>query len=293
MKKFIYSWILLLVTISLSAQDEVHLLAGYHYSGKILSETEDRVRIRRNDNTVATIAKPEIWKIVYDGGREIVLNELDEEIELRIGKIESQESLEEIIDNGNEREAEVACYYLIRRGYQYEFREQNLSEFSERFPNSRFRRELVSMSRFKKDFKDDRRYPFQCTDPFAPEIMDRDVKFILRFNDQLRVERTLEINAILRFIRTYGKGYKLNSGKEWKNEYEISINLDDSSEPVVIKDQYKPVGDQGDNPHMIFLNNVVIEDLNLNGQIRIRTSLGKDNGEYLIDIDIRVDYQYW
>lgn len=85
----------------------------------------------------------------------------------------------------------------------------------------------------------------------------------------------------------------MKSGKEWKNEYEISIILDDSSEPVVFNDQYKLMDNQGDNPHMIFLNNVLAGEMNLNGQIRIWTSIRKDDGEYLIDIDLKVDYHNW
>ena len=293
MKRFFYSWILLLVTFSLSAQDEVHMLTGYHYEGKILSVTEDKVIIRRTNNKVATIDKPEIWKIVYDNGTEVLLNESTEELELRIGKINRQETLEEIIKDGEGEEVEVAYYFLIRKGYQYEFREKNLSDFFARFPNSKYRRELASMTRFKKEFKKNAEIGFECKNPYTPEVIDREADFNLEFIDQLEVSRTLEINAILRFIRTYGKGVKLKSGREWKNEYEISFILDDSSEPVVINDQYKPVDDQGDNPHMIFLNNVVIGDLNLNGQIKIRTTIRRDDGEYLIDIDIQVDYHNW
>jgi len=37
----------------------------------------------------------------------------------------------------------------------------------------------------------------------------------------------------------------------------------------------------------------VLGDLNLNGQIDIRTYIGRDDGEYLIDIDIQVEYHHW
>ncbi|MFC2080926.1 hypothetical protein ACFLR8_01795 [Bacteroidota bacterium] len=293
MKRFFYSLILLLATFSLTAQDKVHILTGYHYEGKILSVAEDKVIIRRTNNKVATIDKSEIWKIVYDNGTEVLLNESTDEIELRVGKINRQETLEEIIKDGEGEEVEVAYYFLIRKGYQYEFREKNLSDFSARFPNSKYRRELASMTRFKKEFKKNAEIGFKCKSPYIPEVVDREANFNLTFIDQLGVSRTLEIDAIQRFIKTYGKGVKLKSGREWKNEYEISFILDDSSEPVVINDQYKPVDDQGDNPHMIFLNNVAVGDMNLNGQIRIRTPIRRDDGEYLIDINIQVDYHNW
>ena len=293
MKSFFCSLILLLATLSLSAQDEVHMLAGYQYTGKILSVAEDKVTIRRTNNKVATIAKPEIWKIVYDNGTEVLLNESTEELELRIGKINRQETLEEIIKDGEGKEVELAYYFLIRKGFQYEFREKNLSDFSARFPNSKYRRELNSMTRFKKEFKKKAEIGFKCKNPYAPDIVDRGTNFNLEFIDQPGVSRTLEIDAILRFIRTYGKGVKLKSGREWKREYEISFILDDSSEPVVINDQYNPVDYQEDKPHMIFLNNVLAGEMNLNGQIRIWTSIRRDDGEYLIDIDIQVDYHNW
>jgi hypothetical protein len=293
MIRFIFLWILLLGTCGLSAQDEVHMLAGYHYQGKILSETEDKVNIRRNDNTVAKIGKPEIWKIVYDDGTEVVLNELVEELELRIEKIMSQENLEDIIENGEAQEAEVAYYYLIRRGYQYEFREKNLSDFSERFPGSKYRRELTSMTRFKKKFKENTEIGFKCENPYTPDVVDREANLNFQFIDQMGASRSLEIHVMLKFIRTYGKKAKLNSGREWKNEYEISIILDDSSKPVVFDDRYKLIGDEGGNPHMIFINNVALGDLNLNGQFQIKTSILKDDGKYQIDIDIQVDYLYW
>ena len=269
------------------------MLTGYHYEGKILSITEDKVIIRRTNNKVATIDKPEIWKIIYDNGTEVLLNESTEELELRIGKINRQETLEEIIKDGEGEEVEVAYYFLIRKGYQYEFREKNLSDFSERFPISKYNRELVSMTRFKKKFKEKADIGFKCKNPYTPDVVDRAANFNLKLIDQLGVSRTLDIDVILRFIRTYGKGAKLKSGKEWRNEYEISFILDDSSEPFVIQDRYKPVDNQGDNPHMIFLNNVAIGDLNLNGQIKIGTSIRRDDGEYLIDIDIIVDYHSW
>ena len=293
MKRFFYSWILLLVTFSLTAQDEVHMLAGYHYSGKIQSETEDRIIIRRHDNTTATIDKIKIWKVVYDNGTETVLNESTEELESRIGKIDNQETLKGIIQEGEDREAEVAYYFLIRKGYHYEQREGNLSDMLARFPNSKYRRELAPMLRFKKKFKKNADIGFKCKSPYTPDVVDREANFNLEFTDQLGASRTLEINSVLRFIRTYGKGMKLNSGREWKNEYEISIIPGDSSEPVVINDQYEPVDDKGDNPHIIFLDNVVLGDLNLNGQIDIRTYIGRDDGEYLIDIDIQVEYHHW
>ena len=293
MKSFFCSLILLLATLSLSAQDEVHMLAGYQYTGKILSVTEDKVTIRRTNNKVATIAKPEIWKIVYDNGTEVLLNESTEELELRIGKINRQETLEEIIKVGEGKEVELAYYFLIRKGFQYEFREKNMSDFYASFPNSKYRRELASMTRFKKEFKKKAEIGFKCKNPYAPDIVDRETNFNLEFIDPPGVSRTLEIDVILRFIKTYGKGVKLKSGKEWKNEYEISIILDDSSEPVVFNDQYKLVDNQGDNPHMIFLNNILAGEMNLNGQIRIWTSIRKDDGEYLIDIDLKVDYHNW
>ncbi|HEC44072.1 MAG TPA: hypothetical protein ENI20_14715 [Bacteroides sp.] len=293
MNRIIFLWILILGTCGLSAQDEVHMLAGYHYTGKILSETEDKVNIRRNDNTVAKIAKPEIWKIVYDDGSEVVLNELAEDFELRIGEIMSQETLEEIIKNGEGKEAEVAYYFLIRRGYQYEFREKNLSDFSERYPGSKYRRELASMTRFKKKFKEKAEIGFRYENPYTPDVVDREANLNLQFIDQMEVSRSIEIHVLLKFIRTYGKKAKLNSGREWKNEYEISFIPDDSSKPVVFDDRYKLMDDQGDNPHMIFLNNVALGDLNLNGQIQIKTSILKDDGEYLIDIEIQVDYLNW
>ncbi len=58
-------------------------------------------------------------------------------------------------------------------------------------------------------------------------------------------------------------------------------------------DRYKLMDDQEDNPHMIFLNNVALGDINLDGKIQIKTSILKDDGEYLIDIDIQVDYLNW
>ena len=102
MKRFFYSLILLLVTFSLTAQDKVHILTGYHYEGKILSVTEDKVIMRRTNNKVATIDKSEIWKIVYDNGTEVLLNESTDELELRVGKINRQETLEEILSSLNQ-----------------------------------------------------------------------------------------------------------------------------------------------------------------------------------------------
>ncbi|MBN1953113.1 MAG: hypothetical protein JW801_18050 [Bacteroidales bacterium] len=269
------------------------MLAGYHYEGKILSVTKDKVTIRRNDNTTATIGNPEIWKIVYGNGTEVILNESKEELESRIGKIDSQEALEEMINNGEDKEAEVACYFLISKGYQYESREKNLSDFLARFPNSKYRRELASMTRFKKEFKESSEIAFKCKSPYTPEVVDRKANFNLEFTDPLGVPRTLGINVILKFIRTYGKGAKLKSGSEWKNEYEIRFILDDSSEPVVINDQYTPVENQGDGPHRIFLDNVAVGDLNLNGPIEIGTHIRQDDGEYLITIDLLVDLLRW
>lgn len=269
------------------------MLAGYHYEGKILSETEDKVVIRRNDNTTASIRKPDIWKIIYENGTEVILNESTEELESRIGKIDRQEELEEIIKNGQGKEVEVAYYFLIRKGYQYEFREKNLSDFLVRFPNSKYRRELASMTRFKKEFKENAEIGFKCKNPYIPDVVDREANFNLEFTDPLGVSRTLGIDVILKFIRTYGKGAKLKSGREWKNEYEISFNLDDASEPVVINDQYKLADNEGDSPHIIFLDNVALGNLNLNGQIEIGTHIREDDGEYRIDIDIQVDYYHW
>ncbi|KKL13487.1 hypothetical protein LCGC14_2525250, partial [marine sediment metagenome] len=129
--------------------------------------------------------------------------------------------------------------------------------------------------------------------PYTPDVVDREANLNLQFIDQMEVSRSIEIHVLLKFIRTYGKKAKLNSGREWKNEYEISFIPDDSSKPVVFDDRYKLMDDQGDNPHMIFLNNVALGDLNLNGQIQIKTSILKDDGEYLIDIEIQVDYLNW
>ncbi len=286
-------WILLLATLSLSAQDEVHMLAGYHYEGKILSETENKVIMRRHDNTTATIAKPEIWKIVYGNGTEVILNESTEELEARVGKIDRRETLEDIIENGRGEEAEVAYYFLIRKGYQYEFREKNLSDFLERFPNSKYRRELATMTRFKKEFKKHAEIGFKCESPYTPEVIDRKTNFNLEFTNPLRESHTLEIDVGLKFIRTYGKGAKLKNAEEWKNEYDISFIPDDSSEPVVINGQYQPGDDQGGNPHMIFLNSLRVGDLNLNGQVQIGTYISRDDGEYFINTDIQVDYHNW
>lgn len=293
MKNVLCIWILILVSLSSLAQDEVHMLAGYHYEGKILSETEDKVILRRNDNTTAAINKPEIWKIVYENGTEVILNESFEEIEARIGKIHNQEALEEIIRDGKDTEVEVASYYLIRKGYQYEFREKNLSDFIERFPDSKYRRELLAVARFNKKLKQSAEIGFTCTDPFTPEVLERKKHLDLQFNDQSGASRTLAIDILMKFIRTYGKKYKLNNAREWKNDYEISLILDESSEAVVFSDQYKLVDDQGDSPHRIFLSNVALGELNLNGQIRIGTHIRKDDGDYLIDIDLQVDYLQW
>jgi hypothetical protein len=269
------------------------MLAGYHYEGKILSETEDRVVIRRNDNTTANIHKPDIWKIVYGNGNEVILNETIEEIESRIGNINRKEALEEIIREGDDREAEVAFYFLIRNGYSYEFREKNIDEFLERFPDSRYRRELQSMTRFSKRLRESAEIRFECLSPFTPEVLERKRDLEIQFTDQRGTSRTLEINVILNFIRTYGKKYKLNEAREWKNEYKISFILDDSPEPLVISDIYKLMGDQGDSPHLIFISNVTLGDLNLNGKIEIGTHIREEDGEYLIDFDILIDYQKW
>jgi hypothetical protein len=115
----------------------------------------------------------------------------------------------------------------------------------------------------------------------------------LQFTDQLRVSHTLEIDFILNFIRTYGKKAKLKSASEWKNEYKISFILDDSPEPVVMHDSYRLADDREGGPHRIFLSNVAIGKLNLNGQISIGTNIREDDGEYLIDIDLQIDYQNW
>ena len=202
MKSYFYAWTLLLATLSLSAQDEVHMLAGYHYEGKILSVTGDKVIIRRTDNTTAHIAKPDIWKIVYDNKTEVLVNESTEEIEARISRIDRQETLEEIIQNGEGKEVEVALYYLIKRGYQYEFREKNISDFYARFPNSKYRRELTSMTRFRKKLKASEKIGFSCIDPYTPGVDDREASLKLEFDDQLGVSRTIGINVTLKFIRT-------------------------------------------------------------------------------------------
>jgi hypothetical protein len=293
MKSFFFSWVLLLATLGLSAQDKVHMLAGYHYEGKITSVTENKVIIRRINNKISTFNKSDIWKIVYENGTEVILNESIEEIEARIGKINRQITLEEIIRDGEDREVEVAYYFLIRKGYQYESREKILSEFSARFPNSKYWRELASMSRFEKKLKESAEIRFKCKTPFTPDVVDRETNLDLQFTDPLKGSRTLEIDVILKFIRTYGKKAKLKSATEWKNEYEISFILDDSTEPVVFSDQYKLVDDQGDSPHMIFLSDIALGELNLNGQINIGTHIREDDGEYLIDIDLQVDYQKW
>ncbi len=293
MKRIFFSWIFLLATLGLTAQDEVHMLAGYNYTGKITSVTEDRVFIRRTNNKVASLGKSEIWKITYGNGTEVVLNESVEEIESRIGNIDQQETLEKIISEGNDKEAEVAYYFLIKRGYQYDFREKHVSAFSERFPNSRYQRELESMSRFRKKLNESEEIVFKCPNPYTPEVVDRKANFTLQFTDQLRVSHTLEIKVILKFIRTYGKKAKLKSATEWKNEYDISFILDDSSEPVVLNDKYSIADEQVDDQHRIFLSTVRIGNLNLNGQIDIGTQIRKDDGEYLINIDIQLDYQNW
>ncbi len=293
MYRWFFSWILFLATLSLSAQDEVHLVAGYSFTGKITSVTELKVVMRRTNNKIATIEKSEIWKIVYGDGREIVLNESVEEIESRIGKINSQEALEEIIRVGNEREVEAAYYFLIKRGYQYEFREKHLSDFSERFPNSKYWRELASMSRFRKKLIKSEKIGFKCKTPYTPDVVERKANFNLQFTDQLQVSHTFEIDVILKFIRTYGKKATLKSASEWKNEYEISLILDDSSEPIVFSDKYILADDQGNGFHRIFLSDVAVGNLNLNGQINIGTHIRQDDGEYIIDIDIQVDYQNW
>jgi hypothetical protein len=293
MKRILYSLLLILAAISLSAQDKVHLLAGYHYEGKILSETENRVNIRRNDNTTASISKLDIWKIVYENGNEVILNEPLEEIESRIGKIDRKEALEEIIREGEDREAEVAYYFLIRNGYSYEFREKNIDEFLERFPDSRYRRELQSMTRFSKRLRESAEIRFECIKPFTPEVIERKTDIKIQFTDQQGASRTLEINVILNFTRTYGKKYILNDAREWKNEYEISFLLDDSPEPLVLSDIYKLMGEQGDSPHRMFLSNVTLGEVNLNGQIEIGTHIREEDGEYIINFDILVDYQKW
>ena len=293
MNRIFFSWILFLATLSLSAQDEVHMLAGYSYTGEITSVSELKVIIRRTNNKVAGLDKQDIWKIVYSDGSEVILNESLEELESRIGEINQLESLEEIIRNGEDREAEVAYYFLIKKGYQYEFRDKYLSDFLVRFPNSKYQRELASMSRFVKKLNKSEEIEFKCKTPYTPEIVDRKANFKLQFSDQHRVSHTLEIDVVLKFIRTYGKKAKLNSASEWKNEYEISFILDDSSEPIVFNDKYKLADDQGDSPHRIFFRDVEIRNLNLNGQINIGTHIRKDDGEYFIDIDIQVDYRHW
>jgi hypothetical protein len=293
MKGYLVCGILLLASLSLMAQDEALMLAGYSYTGKITSVTDAKVFIRRTNNKVASLNKSELWKIVYADGTEVIFNESVEEIESRIGKIDSQETLEEIIRDGNDREAEVAYYFLIKRGFQYEIRDKHLNDFSDRFPNSRYQRELDSMSRFRKKLNKSEKIGFSCKSPFTPEVGDRKANYILEFTDQLRVDHTLEIDVLLKFIRTYGKKAKLKPASEWKNEYEIEFILDASTEPIVFHDIYKLVDYQGDNPHTIFLSNVTVGKLNLNGQINISTDIRKEEGEYLIDIDLQVDYQNW
>lgn len=103
----------MLGTLSLLAQDEAHMLAGYSYTGKITSVTDVKVFIRRTNNKVASLNKTDLWKIVYADGTEVIFNESVEELESRIGKTSSQENLEKIIRDGNDREAEVAYYFLI------------------------------------------------------------------------------------------------------------------------------------------------------------------------------------
>jgi hypothetical protein len=292
MKSLLYSCIFLVATLSLSAQDKVYMIAGYHYEGKITSVTDKKVIMRRINNKVATINKSDIWKLVYENGKEVILNESNEAIEERIGKINDQETLEEIIRNGKDREVEVAYYNLIRRGYQYELREKNLSDFFARFPDSKYRRELVTMARFKRKLKGSKEVEFKCTEPYTPEVADRKVNLHLQFTEQGGAAHTLEVEAILKFIRTYGKKYKLNEVSEWKNEYEISMVLDDSTDPVEFRDQYKLVDDKG-SPHNIFLSNVVFGKFNVNGKVEIGTNIRNDDGEYLINIDLQVDYLKW
>jgi hypothetical protein len=266
--------------------------AGYHYEGKITSVTENKVIIRRINNKISTFNKSDIWKIVYEDGTEVILNESIEEVEARIGKISRQETLEEIIRDGKDSEVEVAYYFLIRKGYRYESREKILSEFSARFPNSKYWRELASMSRFGKKLKENAEIGFKCNPPYTPDVVDRETSLDLQFTDPLKGSRTLKIDVILKFIRTYGKKAKLKSASEWKNEYEISLILDDSPEPLVLSDRYNLMDEQG-GPHKIFLSDIDIGELNLNGLINIGTQIREDNGEYLIDIDLQVDYQKW
>jgi hypothetical protein len=293
MKSLLCIWIFFLATLRLSAQDEVYMLAGYHYEGKITSVTENKVIIRRTNNKVSSIEKSDIWKLVYENGKEVILNESNESIEERIGKINNQETLEEIIRNGKDKEVEVAYYYLIRRGFQYELREKNLSEFIARFPDSKYRRELSAMAHFNRKLKESEGIGFKCTDSYTPDVVDRKGNLRLQFTDQLGASHTLEAEVLLKFIRTYGKKTKIKSASEWKNEYGISMVLDDSPEMVEFKDQYKLMEDQGDTPHKIFLSNVVFGEFNVNGQIEIGTNIRKDDGEYLINIDIQVDYLKW
>jgi hypothetical protein len=293
MKRLLFLWIVLPATLSMTAQDEAHMLAGYSYTGKITSVTDVKVYIRRTNNKTASLNKSDLWKIVYADGREVIFNESTRELESRIGKIDQQEVLEEIIREGNEREAEVAYYFLIKRGFQYELRDKHVADFSDRFPNSSYQRELDSMSRFRKKLNRSEKIGFQCKNPFTPEVEDRKANYILEFTDQLRVDHKLEIDVLLKFIRTYGKKAKLKPATEWKNEYEIAFRLDDSSEPIVFHDIYKLVDYQGDNPHTIFLSNVTVGKLNLNGRINMETNIRKEDGEYMIDIDLQVDYQNW
>ena len=115
----------------------------------------------------------------------------------------------------------------------------------------------------------------------------------LQFTDQRGASHTLEVEVNLKFIRTYGKKYKLNDVSEWKNDYEISMVLDDSTEPVEFSDQYRLMDDQGNSQHNIFLSNVVFGKFNINGQIEIGTDIRKDDGDYLISLDLQVDYLKW
>lgn len=149
------------------------------------------------------------------------------------------------------------------------------------------------MSRFRKKLIRSEKIGFKCKTPFTSDVVDRKANYILEFSDQLRLSHTLEIEVLLKFIRTYGKKAKPKPASEWKNEYEISFIQDDSTEPIVFQDIYKLVDNEGTSPHSIFLSNVTVGKLNLNGQIDISTHIMKDEGEYLIDIDLQVDYQNW
>ena len=67
----------------------------------------------------------------------------------------------------------MANYFLIKRGFQYEFRDKHLNDFSDRFPNSRYQRKLDSMSRFRKKLSRSEKIGFKCKTPFTSDVVDR------------------------------------------------------------------------------------------------------------------------